>query len=318
MLKNEDGVTESVSRELDKLSHDYGYSSDVLQTSTAVDSRTLDALLLMLTDPDDSSDTTNINHALSSTTTATTAAVANVAPTDRIVAKRVLSGTHSSGSSPATSAHLTTSYDSAAPDPIASTAAVYSTMPVGMMTISSTSAPPRRGSDPRDTASSSDSVSESILKFEVSVASIMSAIMNFVPAVHSRASAANTYASRALPTPVAPGSPFVKSHRERDPNAPGSPVVHHRSVAAPQPPLSPVSSPPLSPRRQRCERCGLPNGRTITPYVNEPSEWRCLCLQCSLLLNSVPTPPQPPVVETEFEAVPPLPPLPHNWSETQM
>jgi hypothetical protein len=315
MLKNEDGVTEAMSRELERLSHDYSYSSDVLQSSTSVDSRTLDALQLMLSDPDDSSDTTNINH--TTTTNTTTTLTTSILPADNstsTVAKRVLSGTHSSASSPATSAHLTTSYDSAAPDPVA---AVYSTMPVNM-TISS-SAPPRRGSDPRDTASSSDSVSESILKFEASIGSIMSSIMNFVPAVLARASAANTYASRALPTPVAPGSPFVKSHRERDPNAPGSPVVHHRSaVVAAAAPQSPVASPPLSPRRQRCERCGLPNGRTITPYVNEPSEWRCLCLQCSLLLNSVvPTPPQPPV-EAEFESVPPLPPLPHNWSETQM
>jgi hypothetical protein len=319
MLKNEDGVTEATSRELDALSQQYAFSSDALQAAQSVDARTLDALRLLI-DPDDSDDigdTGGTQPAVAMTTAAR---------------QRVLSGTHSSASSPATSAHLTTSYDSSAVD-VASTSALYATMPINM-TISSTTSPLRRGSDPRDTTSSSDSgpVSESVLKFEASVAAIMSSIMNFVPASHVR-----TYASRALPTPVAPGSPFIKSHRDRDtsvpPNAaPASPVVQHRSAAAAaaaaavaaasHAPLSPISSPPLSPRRQRCERCGLPNGRTITPYINEPSsDWRCLCLQCSLLLNSaVPEapPPMPMPVETEFESVPPLPPLPHNWSEMQM
>jgi hypothetical protein len=319
MLKNEDGVPDATSRELDALSQQYALSSDALQAAYSVDARTLDALRLMC-DPDDSEDMglASVDTVSAGGTTVAMATATGPAAGATAARQRVLSGTHSSASSPATSAHLTTSYDSSVVE-LASTSAVYATMPINM-TISATLPPPRRGSDPRDTTSSSDSgpVSESVLKFEASVAAIMSSIMNFVPASHVR-----TYASRALPTPVAPGSPFVKSHREREPNAPSSPAVQHRTAAAaaPQPPLSPVASPPLSPRRQRCERCGLPNGRTITPYINEPSsDWRCLCLQCSLLLNSVvpETPPPAPPTETDFESVPPLPPLPHNWSETQM
>lgn len=330
-LKSDAGVSEAASVALSALSAQFALSSEALQFATQVDGATLAALRLTLASGDFGDDTDDYDE------------LDDDAPSRPAVQQQQHHHHHvfhPAGAVPLPKHASDGSYD--APDSASDGAyAAYATMPITAPLLFASSSV---SSGDAYAALPAGVVTEAVLKFEASVAALMSSVMNFSPASaasNPRASM-HIYASRSLPTPA--GRPEARGSAGDAPNsaaaAPKPPQPHQPQAPPPIPTSAPPSSTPqvppspnpltLSPRRNRCERCGAFNGRTITPYAGESSAthgWTCLCLQCSFLLNGqqqqpaaqhVPPATPGPLLDDAYDSVPPLPPLPSDLSIANM